>query len=240
MPHNCGKLRRRQERRCRHEGLKLFWAPPPPILSMSTTCAFNAARRGAVPPGHDPGRSSPPTTGTRCLPRERASIAMAWSSCRPAGDKIPLDRPSPKSRKRDSAARPGKELAVHGGIDVHQLDGAGKLLTPLPHALDLDEPGVCVCFHDLPGKYVLGAVETGRRRDGVAPTGVRSTGRAHPEARQYKEPCKILHGTSGQQTERDYPSRRHPRRFSAQSYHRRQERARLSERAAFDLDVKER
>ena len=43
--------------------------------AMSTTCAFNGARRGVVLPGHGPERSSPPTTGTRSPLRERASIA---------------------------------------------------------------------------------------------------------------------------------------------------------------------
>src|SRR5262249_20782955 len=35
-----------------------------------------------------------------------------------------------------------KELAVHLGIDVHQLDGAGEPFTAFPHALDLDQPRV--------------------------------------------------------------------------------------------------
>src|SRR5215211_2991119 len=58
-----------------------------------------------------------------------------------------------------------KELAVYRGIDVHQPDGAAELFMPLPHALDLNLPGVRLCFHDLPGKYILGAVKTGFGRD---------------------------------------------------------------------------
>ena len=69
-----------------------------------------------------------------------------------------------------------KELAVYGGIDVHQLDGATELFMLLPHALDLNLPGVRLCFHDLPGKYILGALEASFGRDGIARAGMRSAG----------------------------------------------------------------
>src|SRR6266581_4137237 len=56
-----------------------------------------------------------------------------------------------QNRKKEIALpKLEKELAVRGGIDVHQLDGASEFLMPLPHPLDLNEPGVRVCFHDLP------------------------------------------------------------------------------------------
>ena len=158
-----------------------------------TRSAINAARRGVALPGHDPARSNPPTIATRCPQREHASTARVRSSCRPAGDKIRFDRPSPKSRKRGSAAQAGKELAVYRGIDVHQPDGAAELFMPLPHALDLNLPGVSLCSHDLPGKYILGALEAGCGRDRIARTCMRNAGLRDPKTRQYKKPCKVLH-----------------------------------------------
>jgi hypothetical protein len=61
-----------------------------------------------------------------------------------------------------------EELAIHPGIDVHQLDRVTELLVTFPHALDFNEPDVVLCVHDLPGKDVLGAVETFFGRAGSA------------------------------------------------------------------------
>jgi hypothetical protein len=59
-----------------------------------------------------------------------------------------------------------KELAIHPGIDIHQLDCVTELFVALPHTLDLDDPYVLLCLDDLPRKDVLGMVETcfGRNR----------------------------------------------------------------------------
>ena len=61
-----------------------------------------------------------------------------------------------------------KELAIHPGIDVHQLDRVTELFVAFPHPLDLDEPYVVLCFHDLSRKDILGAVETFFGRAGTA------------------------------------------------------------------------
>jgi len=53
-----------------------------------------------------------------------------------------------------------KELAIHPGIDVHQLDRAMELFVAFPYTLDRNEPYVLLCSHDLARKHVLGAVET--------------------------------------------------------------------------------
>jgi hypothetical protein len=61
-----------------------------------------------------------------------------------------------------------KELAIHPGIYVHQLDRATELLVAFPHTIDLNEPYVVLCFHDLPRKDILGAVEACFGRAGRA------------------------------------------------------------------------
>lgn len=53
-----------------------------------------------------------------------------------------------------------RELAIHPGINVHQLNGVTELLVTFPHTLDFNEPDVVFCVHHLPRKDILGAVET--------------------------------------------------------------------------------
>jgi hypothetical protein len=60
------------------------------------------------------------------------------------------------------------KLAIHPGIDVHQLDRVTELFVAFPHTLDVDEPYVVLRFHDLPRKDVLGAAETCFGRAGNA------------------------------------------------------------------------
>jgi hypothetical protein len=60
------------------------------------------------------------------------------------------------------------ELAIHLGIDVHQLDRVTELLVALPHTLDFHEPYVVLCFHDLPREDILGVVEPCFGRDRIA------------------------------------------------------------------------
>jgi hypothetical protein len=61
-----------------------------------------------------------------------------------------------------------RELAVHLRVNVHQLDLASELFLTFPHALDLDEPYVVPCLDDLAGKHILGPIEAGFGRDGIA------------------------------------------------------------------------
>ena len=61
-----------------------------------------------------------------------------------------------------------EELAIHPGIGVHQLDRVTELFVAFPHTLDLDDPYVLLCLHDLPRKDVLGMVETCFGRNGSA------------------------------------------------------------------------
>jgi hypothetical protein len=61
-----------------------------------------------------------------------------------------------------------EELAIHPGIDVHQLDRATELFVALPHTLDVNEPYVVFCLHDLPGEDKLRVVETCLGSNGIA------------------------------------------------------------------------
>jgi hypothetical protein len=60
------------------------------------------------------------------------------------------------------------ELAIHLGIDVHQLDRVTELFVAFPHTLDVNEPYVVLCLHDLPREDILGVVEPCCGRDGIA------------------------------------------------------------------------
>jgi hypothetical protein len=60
------------------------------------------------------------------------------------------------------------ELAIHPGIDIHQLDRATELFVALPHTLDVNEPYVVLCLHDLPGEDKLRVVETCLGSNGIA------------------------------------------------------------------------
>jgi hypothetical protein len=70
--------------------------------------------------------------------------------------------------KEIALPKPEKELAIHPGIDVHQLDDVTELFMAFPHTLDLNEPYVVLCLDDLAGEHILGAVEAGFGRDGIA------------------------------------------------------------------------
>ena len=98
-----------------------------------------------------------------------------------------------------------KELAVHPCMDVHQLDAAGEPFMAFPHALDLNEPCVVLCLHDLAGEHILGAVEAGLGRDWIASTCMCSADAPHPADRQDKEPTQIpgwvLHWSSRQRSD---------------------------------------
>ena len=52
-----------------------------------------------------------------------------------------------------------RELAIHPGINVHQLNRVTELLVTFPYTLDFNQPDVVLCIHDLPSKNILGAVE---------------------------------------------------------------------------------
>jgi hypothetical protein len=91
-----------------------------------------------------------------------------------------------------------RELAIHPGIHVHQLDGVTEIFTAFPHTIHLDEPYVVLCVHDLTRKDILGAVETFCGRAGSACTYLRSAGPPRPTDRQYKKPRQVLHWISDQ------------------------------------------
>jgi hypothetical protein len=61
-----------------------------------------------------------------------------------------------------------RELAIHPGIYVHQLDRVTEIFAALPHTIHLNEPYVVLCVHDLPREDILGAVETFFGRVGSA------------------------------------------------------------------------
>ena len=74
-----------------------------------------------------------------------------------------------QNRKEEIALPQFKiELAIHLGIDVHQLDRVTELFVAFPHTLDVNEPYVVLCLHDLAAEDELRVVETCFGRDGIA------------------------------------------------------------------------
>ena len=66
-----------------------------------------------------------------------------------------------QNRKKEIALpKLEEELAIHPRVNIHQLDRTTQLLLPFPHTLDFHEPDVVLRAYDLPGKNILGAVET--------------------------------------------------------------------------------
>ena len=90
----------------------------------------------------------------RCFWLQRGSTARVWSNYKPADDKIPLDRLSPKSQKKIAPPELEEEFAVDRSIHIHEPDGSSELLSSFPHAIDRDEPGVVLGSHNLAGKYI--------------------------------------------------------------------------------------
>jgi len=74
-----------------------------------------------------------------------------------------------QNRKEEIALPKFKiELAIHPGIDVHQLDPVTDLFAALPHAFDVNEPYVVLCLHNLPAEHKLRVIEACLGRDGIA------------------------------------------------------------------------
>jgi hypothetical protein len=61
-----------------------------------------------------------------------------------------------------------RELAIHPGIYVHQLDRVTEIFAAFPHTIGLNEPHVALGVHDLTRKDILGAVEAFFGRAGSA------------------------------------------------------------------------